>query len=308
VTFGFDGAWRMGVQVVSFPRRSAGNFDWTRDELAELYRIEHALIQANIRLETDRGLSDEGDPWFVFCRTDGEVLVHIARYDGEYRLYSPGLADSLVGRSFAELTKSFVRQVPVQVSIQRRDGAKLFVHPAAMLAVIVGTLFVASNDLYLFTPRDDHGPQTDGGWDLASSAGGRHGFKHTLQTAFASYIEMFLGSLRDPSVLQQSSYLSLISAVAVFIIESTTGIADHSPNGIADANIIAADGNAQAKISSTQDNTLMVASVTDDGLSSHKNAINANGTEKTTVETTAQQSSGDDANAGTPHQIVAVNS
>ena len=74
----------MASQVLSFLRRSVHSTDWTREELAELYRIEHALVQANIRLETDRGLSDEGDPWFVFCRADGEILVHISRFDGQY--------------------------------------------------------------------------------------------------------------------------------------------------------------------------------------------------------------------------------
>ena len=65
----FDERKRMAFRLVSFPHRSERTFDWTRDELAELYPIEHALTQA-ILLETDRGLSDEGDPWFVFCRAD----------------------------------------------------------------------------------------------------------------------------------------------------------------------------------------------------------------------------------------------
>jgi hypothetical protein len=286
----------MAFQLVSFPQRSDRVFDWTRDELAELYRIEHALAQANIRLETDRGLSDEGDPWFVFCRTDGEVLVHISRYDGQYQLSSPGLANSLVGRSFAELTKSFVRQVPVQVSLQQRDGAKLFVHPAAMLAVIVGTIFAASNDLHLFSSRSETGQHTDDAYD-------RGNLKHTLQATFASYIETFFSSLRDASIFQPSSYLALISGVAAFIIESTVGITDHSPNEFANANIMA-NGTRPTDGASQHDNA---PSVADNQVSGHKIATNENSTAITTPETVAQQDAGNDGNANATNVMLAVN-
>ena len=290
----------MAFQLVSFPQRSDRTFDWTRDELAELYRIENALTQANIRLEIDRGLTDEGDPWFVFCRTDGEVLVHISRYDGHYRLHSPGLATPLVGRSFAELAKSFVRQVPVQVSFQQRDGAKLFVHPAAMLAIIVGTLFAASNDLHLFSSHSESGQHTDDGYDRGT-------LKHSLQATFASYIETFLCSLRDAPILQQSSYAGLISAVAAFIIESTVGITNHPTHEIADANIIA-HGTGLADSPSSPGNAPIAPPVIDDQASSHRISISANSTEKTTTETADQQNPGNDGDANALHQVLAINS
>ena len=265
--------------------------DWTRDELAELYRIEHALAQANIRLETDRGLSDEGDPWFVFCRTDGEVLVHITRYDGQYRLSSPGLANSLAGRSFAELTKAFVRQVPVQVSLQQQGGAKLFVHPAAMLAVIVGTLFAASNDLHLFSSRSETGQHDDGG-----------SVKHTLQATFASYIENFFYSLRDASIFQPSSYLALISGVVAFIVESTVGITDHSPNELASANITA-HGTGPTDGASQDDNA---PSVADNQISGHKLATNEDSAAIATTEKVAQQNAGNEGGPNALHEVLAV--
>ena len=49
--------------------------DWTNQELADLYRVEAILVQSNVKISTARGLSDEGDPWFAFCREDGEVFV-----------------------------------------------------------------------------------------------------------------------------------------------------------------------------------------------------------------------------------------
>ena len=212
----------MASQVVAFLRRSARTDDWTREELAELYRIEHALVQANVRLETDRGLSDEGDPWFVFCRVDGEILVHVSRFDGQYRLYSPGLSNPLVGHSFAELARSFTNIVPMQVSLQRRDGAQLFVHPAAMLAVIVGTLFVAADDLHLFAAVHSHRAND-------ASAEGHNGLKFELQAAFDSYINSFLTSLREMAANEKSYYLTLISTVAAFVLESTLLTSDQLP-------------------------------------------------------------------------------
>ena len=41
-------------------------------------------------MDPERGLSDEGDPWFAFCRPDdGEVIVHIAQIGGVYVLAGP---------------------------------------------------------------------------------------------------------------------------------------------------------------------------------------------------------------------------
>ena len=30
--------------------------------------LNSALIQAGLKIDTERGVSDEGDPWFAFCR------------------------------------------------------------------------------------------------------------------------------------------------------------------------------------------------------------------------------------------------
>ena len=80
-------------------------------------------------------------PGSPFAVPDGEVLIHLARYDGLYRLHSPALSSPLIGRSFVELTKAFSSQVPLQITLQRNNGPRVFVHPAAMLAVVIGTIF-----------------------------------------------------------------------------------------------------------------------------------------------------------------------
>lgn len=208
----------MGAQVVSFVRRQSAPVDWTRDEIAELYRIEHALVQSGLTLEVERGVTDEGDPWFIFCRADGEVLIHLARYDGLYHLHSPALSSPLIGRSFVELTKEFSSRVPLQITLQRNSGARLFVHPAAMLAVVIGTIFAASNDVVLSPQALDSEKKPD----AASEAAWAH--KASLQSTFQFYIENFVSWLRDGAVVQQAAHLSLISTIAAFIIGSDTAI------------------------------------------------------------------------------------
>src|ERR671925_2200015 len=58
---------------------------WSKQEVSHLHRAANVLWQAGVSLETDAGVSDEGDPWFVFCDVEsGDVLVHFARIGGEY--------------------------------------------------------------------------------------------------------------------------------------------------------------------------------------------------------------------------------
>ena len=217
----------MAAQVFSFVRRQSAPVDWTRDELAELYRIEHALVQSGLTLEVERGVTDEGDPWFAFCRADGEVLIHLARYDGLYRLHSPALSSPLIGRSFVELTKAFSNQVPLQITLQRNNGPRVFVHPAAMLAVIIGTIFAASNEI-VFSPQTADNEKKP---DDASEASSAH--KAILQSTFQLYIENFFSWLRDGAIFQQSAHLSLISTIAAFIVGSDTATdSDHTRDGL----------------------------------------------------------------------------
>lgn len=140
----------MAAQVLSFfqrPSRSAPArvADWTQQELAEFYRVESALIRAGIRVGTDRGLSDENEPWFVFYRTDdGEVVIHFARIDGEYLIAGPAYEEIARGFDFSSLVRNMVSRHPL---IQRSHrGDNIAVHPAALLVAVVGTAFFKSGE------------------------------------------------------------------------------------------------------------------------------------------------------------------
>lgn len=131
----------------------AASGDWTNQELADLYRVEALLSQAGMRLETARGLTDEDDPWFVFCSQDGDVFVHLARVDGHYLLDSPGLGSPIYGDDFNELVDMFVRHqaaiAPSGNVVRFRPGSNkdgvVRLHPAMMMAALIWTLYLASD-------------------------------------------------------------------------------------------------------------------------------------------------------------------
>ncbi len=139
----------MTAQVLSFfqrsPRFAPKPTDWTQQELAEFYRVESALIRAGIRVGTDRGMSDENEPWFCFYRSDdGEVVIHFARIDGEYIIAGPAYEEIARGFDFSSLVRNMVARHPL---IRRSDnGSNISVHPAALLVAVVGTAFFKTGE------------------------------------------------------------------------------------------------------------------------------------------------------------------
>lgn len=135
----------MAAQIIALSprRRPAPSPDWTRQELAEFYRVESALLQAGLELESDRGVSDEGDPWFVFCRADtGEVFIHFAREDGQYVVDGAALGAPARGRDFGALVRDLITRHPLAHT--RRPGSNIMLHPAALLIALVGAAFFHS--------------------------------------------------------------------------------------------------------------------------------------------------------------------
>ena len=135
----------MAAQILSFaPRaREPASRDWSSQELAEFYRVESALLQAGLALEGDRGLTDEGDPWFVFCRVDtGEVFIHFARVDGWYVVDGAAFGTPSRGRDFGALVRDLIASHPLAST--RRPGSNVLMHPAALLIALVGAAFFQS--------------------------------------------------------------------------------------------------------------------------------------------------------------------
>ena len=134
----------MGAILSFFRPAPVARGDWSQQEIAEFYRVEAALTQAGLRVTTDRGLSDEDDPWFVFCRFDGDVILHFARIDNLYVVASEAFEHPLQGPDFRALLNAVAAEHPTLVPLPRPDanGARgnLVLHPAALLAAIVATV------------------------------------------------------------------------------------------------------------------------------------------------------------------------
>jgi hypothetical protein len=148
----------MSLNVVSLFSRAARPRSWSNQELAEFYRVQGSLARAGLEVETEQGLSDEGDPWFVFCRADsGDVVIHFARIDGLYVVASPAFGSCVRGQDFRALIEGLMEQHPV-VMPREKDKGKFFIHPAALLVALVTAAFfkLYQGDALAAESRDDH--------------------------------------------------------------------------------------------------------------------------------------------------------
>ncbi len=135
---------------------------WSNQDLSDLYRAHRLLALAGIATEIDRGLTDEGDPWFVFMDSRNEVFVHFSRYDGAYMLSCQVHDKPVWGASLAELVVRFSELLQLVnknnpdrqnvVSIARHSQDTVFVHPVAALAALVWSIYLMSDDLAAATP------------------------------------------------------------------------------------------------------------------------------------------------------------
>jgi hypothetical protein len=134
--------------VLSFfrPRQSVDR-DWTQEELAQFYRVEAALIRSGLLIDVDRGISDEGDPWFIFCRQDnGEVVGHFARIRDQYVIASSAFPGVARGKDFNLLISDLMRSSPLPVPREIRQAQNIYLHPAAMLVALLATAFMVTSE------------------------------------------------------------------------------------------------------------------------------------------------------------------
>lgn len=203
----------MSASVLQIFYRADVQHDWTQQELAEFYRVETVLIQSGVSLETDRGLSDEGDPWFIFCRPyTGDVVVHFARHGKEYIAAGGGLDRVLRGRSFREIIDSFMSRQPVVVSGNKGAETSVFLHPAALLSAFVATAF------FLFTSAEAEASSPDP--DSKDATIVANAGQARMPTAFQSLIEAAgLAGNRDAWI-----------ALSTVAIAFSVGVADAHSN------------------------------------------------------------------------------
>ncbi|GIL41405.1 hypothetical protein [Roseiterribacter gracilis] len=121
---------------------------WTNQELAEFYRVADSLSQAGMPVETDLGVSDEGEPWFAFYHPDtADVVAHFARIDGRFVAAGASLDEVVDGRDLREIIDRMLRTKPMLMPIGKGRGASnLLLHPAIVLTAFVATALFAMQD------------------------------------------------------------------------------------------------------------------------------------------------------------------
>jgi len=84
---------------------------WSTHELALFCRAATLLSSESLCVETDYGLTDEGEPWLVFCNAEsGDILGHFARINDEYIACVPFRRCALRGWELSGLLGRFLRQ------------------------------------------------------------------------------------------------------------------------------------------------------------------------------------------------------
>lgn len=74
--------------IVPFIARVRDTGDWSPGERARLEEFGERLAASGARIEVIFGTTDEGDPWCVVKDHNEDVLVHVARIDGRFVVYS----------------------------------------------------------------------------------------------------------------------------------------------------------------------------------------------------------------------------
>lgn len=138
--------------------------DWSNQELANIYRVKKLLDAAGVPNTLERGITDEGDPWCIFCTHGGEVFIHLCRVDNLYTLDSPNLRNPITGFDFADLIAEFsagaLAKTPAASRsrvIQLQRNGKVFLHPSALLAALIWSIYINSEDLVMLAPEDEVG-------------------------------------------------------------------------------------------------------------------------------------------------------
>lgn len=124
------------------------NQNWTNQELAEFYRVKQFFSLYKIFIVTDAGLSDEGDPWFVYCNQQGDVFAHFCKINGKYLLDSPKLSKIITALSLRELIDNFCAdEFDKNKKIEELKNNVVVLHPAIQLTSLVLALYVATDPM-----------------------------------------------------------------------------------------------------------------------------------------------------------------
>jgi len=127
------------------PEQSSQKRWWSNQELAEFYRVSDIMAQAGLEVDSESGVSDEGEPWFVFVRSDtGDVIAHFAIIDGIFIAVSSVTQDLYRGTDIRNLIDQLVERHPMMAP--PASNGKVVLHPSIFLTAFVAAAFVAATE------------------------------------------------------------------------------------------------------------------------------------------------------------------
>ncbi|MBL8582411.1 MAG: hypothetical protein JNL61_09315 [Rhizobiaceae bacterium] len=206
----------MTAKLLSFTQTRGG---WGNVEMAQFARIQRLLENVGLHIDVEHGITDEGDPWCVFCsNTTGDVVIHAARIGGVYMFDSPVLQTPIEGRSFQHCAEKFLDEAMQAIPVVRRRST-LQVHPSALLASVFLTIVLhaqATSEHSPFRVGDSHG---DPFADLDPAAKNAGWLK-----LIAQHLAELFGP-QDPSSTHQNQQLqNWVSVIPVGLTVSVLGI------------------------------------------------------------------------------------
>jgi hypothetical protein len=91
----------------------APSTDWSLLELGLFEQVRGTLEAQGVHVEVESGMTDEGEPWFVFCDADsGELLCHCARLGSKYIACVPFDDAGTTGTALTEVLDDFFSTWP----------------------------------------------------------------------------------------------------------------------------------------------------------------------------------------------------
>ena len=138
------------MSIALFKSRDESKFvkrnSWNNQDIADFYRAVDILKQAGLSTEVDSGVTDEGDPWFVFLRPDnGDVIAHFAQIDNHFIAVSSLNHEVYRGQDIRGIVNQMLERHPMLLP-QSQNGGRLFLHPTAALSSFLAAAFILTID------------------------------------------------------------------------------------------------------------------------------------------------------------------
>ena len=115
-------------------------------DIADFYRAVEILKQAGLHTEVDSGVTDEGDPWFVFLRPEnGDVIAHFALVDNVFVAVSSINHKVYRGKNIRDVVDQMLTSYPALLP-QNKTGGTLYLHPTAAISAFLAAAFIMTLD------------------------------------------------------------------------------------------------------------------------------------------------------------------